>query len=315
MKKKALIFGISGQDGSLMAKFLVNKKYKVIGISRSNKNLKNLKKLKVINKIKVIKLNIFDRKKVENLIKKNKFNEIYFFAGQPIPSISNDLRIDTLYSNIIPVFNILNTLLKYKLSAKFFNASSCEIFGNNNNKNSENSKKNPETIYALSKLISLELVKFYRQKFKIRACSAILYQHESIFRDKKFVIKKIVSGVKKIKSSNLTKIKLGNISVKKDWGWAPEYVDIIFKILNSNQLDDYIICTGKTNSLISILNYAFKKKKLNWKKHVLVKKKLFRKNDIKVSKGNNNKLYNNLKLRPKNDVFKVVDKLFESIQD
>ena len=88
-----------------------------------------------------------------------------------------------------------------------------------------------------------------------------------------------------------------------------------FKILNSNQLDDYIICTGKTNSLRSILNYAFKKNKLNWKKYVLVKKKLFRKNDIKVSKGNNNKLYNNLKLRPKNDVFKVVDKLFESIKD
>ena len=207
-KKKALIFGITGQDGSLLAQLLIKKKYKVFGYTRSSKNIKNLKKLKIEKKIKLIQGDYYNYQTFEKLIKKNSFNEIYYFAGQTLPKISNKKRIETLLSNIVPVFNILDILQKNNIKSKFFNSSSCEIFGSSKKTLSEDSSKKPYTIYGLSKLISLELVSFYRIKFGIQCFSGILFHHESSLRDNKFVIKKIISSLIKFKKK-INLIKLG----------------------------------------------------------------------------------------------------------
>ena len=311
LKKKVLIFGITGQDGSLLAQLLLKKKYNVFGYSRNIKKNKNLKKLKIEKKVKLIQGNYYNYKLFEQLIKKNKFHEIYFFAGQTLPKISNQIRIATLLSNIVPVFNILDILQKNRIKSRFFNASSCEIFGSSNKSFRENSSKNPNTVYGLSKLISLELVRFYRIKFGIQCFSGILFHHESTLRNDKFVIKKIVSSLIKFKKKNKPyKIKFGNINANKDWGWAPEYIKIIHKIINSKNLDDYIIATGKSNSVKSVIEYAFKKMGYDWKKYITIADNLKRdKTEIYNSKANNNKLFKSLKFKPKKNVFDVVDKL------
>ena len=312
--RKALILGIKGQDGSLLSKFLLQKNYKVTGVSRTKFNNKNLKKLKVRKNLKIHCFDYCDKNKMQNLLIKENFDEIYFFAGQPIPIVSNKLSSDTLNSNIIPVFNILLTIYKFDLKSKFFNACSCEIFGDNKNRVNEETIKKPVSVYGLSKLISLELVKFFREKFDLKCCSGILFHHESEFRKNNYFIKKLVNGALKIKKNQnkkIKKIKFGNINVVKDWGWAPEYVFIINKILISNKIDDYIICSGVSKSLNSVISHTFNSLKLNRKKYVTIDKDLKRRADIKISKGDNNKLFKKLKIRPKNNIFNVIDKLIE----
>ena len=296
--KKALILGVKGQDGSLLANYLLKKKYKVIGVSRTKFKNQNLIKLKITKNLKILHFNYSDKKKMQNLLKKNNFDEIYFLAGQPLPNISNTQSLKTLNSNIIPVFNVLMSIYNFNLRSKFFNACSCEIFGINNSKVDETTTKKPLSVYGLSKLISLELVKFFRKKFNLKCCSGILFHHESMFRKNNYV--------------KNNKIKFGNTSVIKDWGWAPEYVSIMNKILNSKKIDDYIICSGVSRSLNSVISYTFKKLNLDQKKFVTIDKNLKRKIDIKFSQGNNNKLYKNLKIKPKYSIFNVIDKLIEA---
>ncbi len=313
MKKRALIFGITGQDGSLLASMLLKKKYNVYGVSRKIKNKKNLKYLNIDTKIKLFTFNYESKIKVYKLLKKIKFDEIYFFAGQPLPSISNQKRLETLNSNIIPIFNILESIRELKLKTKFYNSCSCEIFGNTMKINNENSEKKPVTVYGLSKLISLETVKFYRQKFKLKAFSGIMFQHESNLRNDNFVIKKIIRSALDLNKKKIkTKIKFGNINISKDWGSAEEYVQIIHKIMiNKKKLDDYVICTGQTNSIRSVISYTFKKFHLNWKNFILIDKNLIRKNEIIRSRGSNLKLLKNLKLKPKKNVYRIVDQLIQ----
>ena len=206
------------------------------------------------------------------------------------------------------------TIYKFDLKSKFFNACSCEIFGDNKNRVNEETIKKPVSVYGLSKLISLELVKFFREKFDLKCCSGILFHHRSEFRKNNYVIKKLVNGALKIKKNQnkkIKKIKFGNINVVKDWGWAPEYVFIINKILISNKIDDYIICSGVSKSLNSVISHTFNSLKLNRKKYVTIDKDLKRRADIKISKGDNNKLFKKLKIRPKNNIFNVIDKLIE----
>ena len=163
--KNALIFGISGQDGSYLANHLLSKKYKIFGISRKKKKIKNHIKLKINKHVKMSYFSYTNYAKIKKLIKENKINEIYFFAGQTKPSLSNKNFIETLYSNLIPVYYIIDIILKYNKNIRFFNSSSCEIFSNSNKILNEKSKKEPESIYGLSKLISLEMVRFFREKY------------------------------------------------------------------------------------------------------------------------------------------------------
>ena len=313
--KKALILGIKGQDGSLLAELLLKKKYKITGISRKKSGDNNLKKLKIRKNLKMLYFNYSDKKKMQNLLKKNNFDEIYFFAGQPLPNISNEQSLETLNSNIIPVFNILLSIYNFNLKSKFFNACSCEIFGINKHKVNEKTIKKPVSVYGLSKLVSLELVKFFREKFNLKCCSGILFHHESVFRKNNFVIKKLVKEalkIKKNKNKKTKKIKFGNTNVIKDWGWAPEYVSIMNKILISKKIEDYIICSGNSKSLNSVISYTFKLLNLNWKNFITIDKNLKRINDIKFSRGDNNKLYKNLRIKPKFSIFNVINKLIEA---
>jgi len=241
-KKNILILGVTGQDGSYLSRYLIEKKnYNIIGVSRRKKVLKNHKLLSIHNKIIIKYFDYNNYIKLEKVIKKYKISEIYFFSGQNIPKISNNSVIETLYSNVIPVYNIIDIILKNNKKIKFFNSSSCEVFKKSNYAMNENSQMSPDSIYGLSKLISFEIVKFFREKFNLKVCSGIMFHHESILRNKDFVLKKIIETAKNIKNKKTQKLYLGDIKVSRDWGWAPEYVKLIHKILNKKKVEDFVI--------------------------------------------------------------------------
>ena len=195
--KKALIIGIKGQDGSVLAKNLIQKNYKVSGVSRSKFNNRNIIKLKISKDLKMYYFDYCNKNKMQNLLKKQNFDEIYFFGGQMVPRISNKSSLDTLNANIIPVFNILLTIYNFKLKSKFFNASSYEFFKINQIKVSAKIIKKPTSVYDLSKLVSLELVKFFREKFNLKCYSGILFHHEPLLKNNNKLHKNL-----KIKSKN-----------------------------------------------------------------------------------------------------------------
>ena len=310
MKKKALIFGITGQDGSYMAKLLIEKNYSVYGICRK-KNYKNLKALNLLTKVNLYILPKLNELKIYQLLKKN-FNEIYFLGGQSSVIDSFLKRVETYESQISPLKVILDYIVQQKgAKSKFLYAGSSEIYGNANynKKLTEDDKKKPVSPYGLSKLIGYEIIKSYRTMFNIPVCTAILFNHESPLRPEKFVFNKIINSVEKVRKNNKARLRMGNIEVKRDWGWGPEYMTGCHKILNSKKIDDYIIATGKTIALKKIIEECFKKYDLNWKKYTIIEKQKYRKFEIKENYSSIKKLKKNINWFPKNDYMSVIKKL------
>lgn len=310
MKKKALIFGITEQDGSYMAKLLIEKNYSVYGICRK-KNYKNLKALNLLTKVNLYILPKLNELKIYQLLKKN-FNEIYFLGGQSSVIDSFLKRVETYESQISPLKVILDYIVQQKgAKSKFLYAGSSEIYGNANynKKLTEDDKKKPVSPYGLSKLIGYEIIKSYRTMFNIPVCTAILFNHESPLRPEKFVFNKIINSVEKVRKNNKARLRMGNIEVKRDWGWGPEYMTGCHKILNSKKIDDYIIATGKTIALKKIIEECFKKYDLNWKKYTIIEKQKYRKFEIKENYSSIKKLKKNINWFPKNDYMSVIKKL------
>ncbi len=308
--KKALIFGVTGQDGSYLAKYLIKKNYLVTGIFRRKKFI-NLKKLDLLKKLELKLIKKENEVKIIKILKKN-FDEIYFLGGQSSVIDSFKKRSETYFSQIKPVKIILNYILNQKKKkSKFLFAGSSEIYGNINGKKkiNENNQKKPVSPYGLSKLIAYEIIKSYRQMYNLPICTAILFNHESPLRTEKYVFKKIINSVKKVKNNKVKKISLGNISIKRDWGWAPEYMIGCNKILNSKKIDDYIIATGKTVSIRKILHLSFKNYKLNWKKHIYVSKKKIRTFDIKQNYADIKKIKKNINWVPKLNYLNLIKML------
>jgi len=308
--KNALIFGITGQDGSYLAKYLIKKNYSITGICR-RKNFINLKKLGLLKKINLKLVKQDNKFQIKKILKKN-FDEIYFLGGQSsvIDSFNNER--ETFTSQINPVKTILNFILSQKKKkSKFLYAGSSEIYGNisGTKKVKEDDEKNPISPYGLSKYTAYEIIKSYRQMYNLPVCTAILFNHESPLRTEKYIFKKIINNVKKIKSNKKNKFFLGNINIKRDWGWGPEYMIGCNKILNSGKIDDYIIATGKTVSIKKILNISFRRHKLLWHKHVYINKKKIRAFDIKQNYANIKKIKKNIKWAPKLNYINLINML------
>lgn len=309
-KKTALIFGITGQDGSYMSKLLLEKKYIVHGICR-RKNYKNLHKLNLLKKVNLHLFPKTNKQKILKLLNKN-FDEIYFLGGQSSVIKSFHKETETYESQIDPLKTILDfiTFQKNK-KTKLLYAASCEIFGaiNKKRKIKEESEKKPNSPYGLSKLIGYEIIKSYRTMYKLPICSAILFNHESLLRTDKFVFKKIIDSLDKIRKDERKKLDVGNIEVKRDWGWAPEYMNACYKILNSKKIDDYIIATGKTTSLKKLISLCFKYYNLDWKKYTIIDKKNFRNFETKENYADIQKIKKNINWEPTYYYMDVMKKL------
>ena len=310
MKKKAFIIGVTGQDGSYMVKFLLSKNYSVFGFTRSLKknNLKNLKILGVYNQINLKKYKDNNINSILKNILKHKPNEIYFFSGQSSVNLSFKNPLETYESNISILFEILELLRKKKLNKiKVFNSSSTDCFGKG--KNIYNNEKNlffPISPYGRAKSFSYWLVKFYRENYKIHSKNGILSNHESPLRPSSFVLKRIINFAKKHQNN---KLKLGNIDIFRDWGWAPEFSDAIYKINNKKIPEDYVVGTGKITSLKYIIKKIFKFKKIDKKYLMINTPGSLRPVDIKKTGTNPKKIYKDLNWKSKINIDQIIKKM------
>ena len=282
-KKRALIFGVSGQDGSYLSRFLVSKKNQVYGTTRNNnkQNLKNLIRLEIANKVKIFKCNIKNFYQVKKIIQKIKPHKIFYLCGQSSVTESYTNPAEAFKSNTLGLLNILEIVKESNRKIKVFNAVSGQIYGNQK-KNIYNEKSyiEPQSPYGVSKASSFWLTKIFREWYGVKCCSGILFNHESPLRSGEFVTKKIINNCKLIKKGKLKYLYMGDINIYRDWGWAPEYVEAMYLMLKQKNPKDLVIGSGKRHSLKNFIYEVFRLLKIP-RKHLKSNiKKFMRKNDI-----------------------------------
>jgi len=311
-KIKSLIFGISGQDGSYLSHFLINKGYDVCGTTRnsSKNNLKNLVRLRILKKVKIIKCNITDFLGVKKLIKINKPDEIYYLCGKSSVTQSFTNPVDSFKSNTLGLLNILDTVKKTNKKIKVFNAVSGQFYGNKKNSvYNEKSYIDPQSPYGVSKASSFWLTKIFREWYGIKCCSGILFNHESPLRSNEFVTKKIINCSKLIKKGKLKHLYLGNINIYRDWGWAPEYVEAMYLMLRQKNPKDLVIGSGKRHSLRSFVYEVFKLLNISRSSLKINVKKLMRKRDIRTYKADPKLAKKILKWKAKTSFKQIIYKM------
>ncbi len=284
MSKVALITGITGQDGSYLSELLLAKNYKVHGFIRFNNNIKNFKKLwrikDIIKKIKLHKVDFNNREKLKFIVNKINPDEIYHLAAQAYDGHSFKNKNYTLNVNFDYTHNLLSSLNKNNKKVRFFFAGSSEMYDKNpKQKINENTPFNPKSAYGIAKVASYYLIKNYRDNYRLNASTGILFNHESPRKDDQFVLRKISKSVAKIKLGKQKKIKLGNIKSKRDWGHAKDFVKAMWLINQQKQPADYIVGTGKLYNVEDFLKRAFRYVNLDYKKYLVIDKKLFRKKE------------------------------------
>ena len=307
VKKRALITGITGQDGSYLAEFLLKKKYKVYGLIMNKKKnqLVNIKKIK--HKLKLYKCSLENYLNLKKKLIIIKPNEIYHLAAESFVSYDFSEESLALNVNINSTHNILSIIKKYIPKTKFYFAGSSEMFSKTKTTpQKENTEFLPGSAYGVSKLAGFFLTKNFRETYKIFACTGILYNHESPRRKINFVSRKITNAAAKIRLGKQKKLVLGNILSKRDWGYAPDYVEAMWLMMQMNIPSDYIIGTGKLHSVKDILKIAFDHVGLNYKKYLIISKKLYRPTDAIILKANPKKAFQKLKWKPKTDFKKII---------
>ena len=324
MKKKAIIFGVTGQDGSYLAEFLLKKNYIVHGVKRRS-SLPNTDRIDhIYDSVNFSRKNIFlhygdlaDAGSLYRIINDVNPDEIYNLAAQSHVKISFSLPEYTADINALGTLRILEVIRNYKKKKiKFYQASSSKMFGGINPPQDEKSTFKPRSVYAISKAFSYHTVINYREAYNIKACNGILFNHESPRRGFNFVTKKIVQGLVRIKKGNQKILKLGNLYARRDWGYAKDYVEAMWKILNHKKPDDYVIATGKSYSVKEFVSKTAKQLdiKIIWRgkglkevgvnkktKKIIIKinKEYFRKTEVENLIGNYKKAKNLLNWRPK----------------
>lgn len=306
MNKKALIFGVSGQDGAYLAKFLLNLGYSVYGTSRKT-YAENLHKLNINNLVNIFNTNIESYHEVERLITSINPDEIYYLASQSSVALSFKLPSETIKSCILGLLNILETCRNNNLNTRIYNAGSSECFGDCSGVPiCESNIFAPKSPYAIGKSSSHWLVQTYREAYSIFACTGFLFNHESRLRPNTFVTKKIISTAQRIAIGSAETLILGRLDIYRDWGFAPEYVEAMWRILQAPEPDDFIIATGISYSLKDFVVNVFENLNLDWEKHVQQSVDFFRPNELLVSKADPSKAEQKLSWKAQKTMPEVV---------
>jgi GDPmannose 4,6-dehydratase len=306
--KKALICGISGQDGAYLAQLLLSRGYEVAGTSRDAQisPFTNLHRLNLRQRVTVESVALTDFRSVLQALIKVEPDEVYNLAGQSSVALSFQQPVEAMESIGIGALNLLEAIRFIGKPIKFYNACSSECFGDIANAADETTPFRPRSPYAVAKAAAFWEVANYREAYKIFACSGILFNHESPLRPERFVTKKIVAAACRIARGSREKLNLGNIAIQRDWGWAPEYVEAMWLMLQQDKPDDYVIATGQSHSLEEFVAAAFTQVGLDWRDHVAIDQGLFRPTEIAVSRGNPEKSRKILGWRPQNQMPDVV---------
>lgn len=288
MTKRALICGISGQDGAYLGRFLLGNGYQVFGTSRDLRacSFHNLISLNIRDKITLVRMALTDFGNVVRTITDIEPDEVYNLAGQSSVGLSFQQPQETIASVTLGTLNILEAIRQEFPRIRFYNSASSECFGDTFQAADEDTPFNPRSPYAIAKTAAFWHVANHREAYGLYACSGLLFNHESPLRLERFVTQKIVAAVCRIACGEMIPLEIGNISIRRDWGWAPEYVEAMWRMLQLDNPEDFVIATGETNSLEDFVSTAFDLLNLDWRHYVVVREQLMRPTELLIGQGN-----------------------------
>lgn len=305
--KKALITGITGQDGSYLAEFLLKRGYEVHGLIRRS-SVSNRQRIDHIytnyenrGQFKLHYGDLTDLASIIYVLQKSQPDEIYNLAAQSHVAVSFDTPIYTGQVDALGVLNILEAVRILNLDAKIYQASTSELYSGDPKQVPQNEKTpfNPKSPYGVAKLYGFNMARIYRESYRMFVCNGILFNHESERRGENFVTRKITTGISKILAGTQKKIKLGNLKTKRDWGHAKDYVEGMWLMLQQKKPDDYVLATGETHTVEEFAKEAFALKGMNYKKYIEVDKHYIRANEVNVLCGDASKARKVLGWKPR----------------
>lgn len=314
MGKRALICGISGQDGTYLAKLLLDRGYEVWGSSRDAElaTFGNLRRLGIYDLVHLVSLNLRDVGSVMGLLRRVRPDEIFSLAGQSSVGLSFEQPVETIESIALGTLTLLEAIRLSDLDIRLYNAGSTECFGDTGEGIAdETSPFHPRSPYAVAKASAFWTVVNYRQAYGMFACTGILSNHDSPLRPKRFVTRKIISAVAALSLGRDVRLSLGNLQIERDWGWAPDYVEAIAAMLEQPAAEDYIIATGSSNTLERFMETAFELVGRNWHDHVTIDEHLMRPTDIARNKVDPSKAASCLGWRAKRGMREVISMMLE----
>ena len=318
MKKRALITGITGQDGAYLAKLLLDKNYEVFGFSsrRVNQSYDNLDFFGITDKVKIIFGDITDQTSINHAVKTSRPHEVYNLAAMSFEGLSWQEPIHTANVNAIGPLYVLEAIRNYAPDAKFYQASTSEMYGNNWENDftqNENTAFRPRSPYGSAKAFAYYTTVNYRESYDLFACSGILFNHESPIRGKEFVTRKITDGVAKIQQGLAQTIELGNLDARRDWGYAGDYVEAMWMMLQQDTPDDFVIATGETWSIKELLDAAFGYIGIsNWSNYVVQNPDFMRPAEVPHLKGNPAKANSVLGWKPNTTFTELINMMMEA---
>ena len=317
-KKRALISGISGQDGAYLAKLLLEKGYQVFGTARDAQmsSFKNLETLGIRHQVNLLSMALNDFRSVLQCLSRAKPDEVYNLAGQSSVGLSFEQPVETLESISIGTLNLLEVIRFLQQPIRLYSAGSSECFGDTGGAAAdETTSFHPRSPYAVAKSAAHWEVANYREAYKLFACTGILFNHESPLRPERFVTRKIIAAACRIAAGSGEKLQLGNISIARDWGLSSEYVDAMWRMLQQETPGDYVIATGETNTLEAFVAETFAQLGLDWQRHVCTDPSLLRPSEIMVSRGNPGKSAIALGWQAKNHMRDVIRIMIDAEQE
>jgi len=313
MKKRALITGVTGQDGAYLSQFLLKKGYKVFGGYRriSSPNFWRLEYLGIKEKIELVPFDLLDESSMVTALKKSKPDEIYNLASQSFVAFSFYEPLITAQITGLGAAKFLDAVRLFSPKSKFYQASTSEMFGGaKETPQSEKTPFYPKSPYGVSKLFAHWSVINYRESYNLFACAGILFNHESPLRGLEFVTRKITSIAVQIKLGLANELKLGNLEAKRDWGYAPDYVEAMWKMLQLKEPEDFVIATGESRSVREFAKKTFAYLGLDYRDYVKMDKKFFRPADVNILRGDSSKAKRKLGWNPRqtsfNDLVKIM---------
>lgn len=289
---RALICGVAGQDGSYLAELLLHKGYEVIGTSRDAMitSFSSLESLGIRKHVQTTSMAINDFRSVLTAVQRYRPDEVYNLAGQTSVGLSFEQPVEAIESIAEGTLNMLEAIRFVDRPIKFYNAGSSECFGDTGTvAANEHTAFQPRSPYAVAKSSAHWLVRNYRDSYGIFACTGILFNHESPLRPERFVTQKIVRAAARLHRKGGAGLQLGNIDIRRDWGWAPDYVEAMRRMLQQDKAEDFVIATGHTHSLEYFVSRVFAEFGMDWKEHVNVNDGLFRPSDIHESRADPSK--------------------------
>jgi GDPmannose 4,6-dehydratase len=314
VKKRALICGISGQDGAYLARLLLDKGYEVWGTSRDAEmvSFENLRFLGIKDQVHLVSLNLRDIGGIISLFGRVKPDELYNLAAQSSVGLSFAQPHETFESIALGGLNLLEAVRLTAQPIRLYNAGSTECFGDTGLEQvDERAPFNPRSPYAVAKAAAHWMFSNYRDSYGMFACTGMLSNHDSPLRPKRFVTRKIIRAVAEMARGNGATLSLGNVDIERDWGWAPDYVDAIWRILQQETPDDFIIATGVSATLKEFVRTAYELIDKDWREHVTVDSSLLRPSEILHSRMNPAKAYAQLGWRAEHTMKEVVRAMFE----